>query len=138
MRASALADPSAGERDPQLEEANRRAEAHTPGDASSPSPSHSDITKSFSLISRLMSPEVEATDERRVHAQAQTMRSTAEMQGWIAKVHASIEAFGGHISMDRSSTTREMLAADDDAGESAGRVAAGGEEDEDGGWKVVL
>ena len=63
VRAPALADPSAGGRDPQLEEANRHAEAHTPGDASSPSPSHSGTTKSFSLMSRLMSPEVEATGE---------------------------------------------------------------------------
>ncbi|KAF7791677.1 hypothetical protein EIP86_002700 [Pleurotus ostreatoroseus] len=107
----------------QLEEANKRAEAHTPGgDAPSPSPSHSGTTESFSLISRLTSPEVEAADER-----AQTVRSTAEMQDWIAKARASIEAFGGYISMGGPSATREMLAADDDADAGEGRAEGEGE-----------
>lgn len=111
----------------QLEEANKRAEAQG---MDAPSPSHSTTTESFSLVSRITSPEVESDEMSaavHAHAATATVKSTAEMQDWIAKARASIEAFGGYISMGGPSATREMLAGDDDYEGRAGATREDGE-----------
>lgn len=84
----------------ELEDAQRKADAR-PVDAPSPS-----TTESFSLVSRITSPEVESEADAQVH------KTDAEMLDWITKARASIEAFGGYISMGGPSATRDMLAGE--------------------------
>ena len=93
----------------QLEEATKKAQAQQSHPIDAPSPSAR--SDSFSLVSsRITSPEVE--QEAGVF-QDGVYKNDAEVQDWIAKARASIEAFGGYISMGGPSATREMLADDD-------------------------
>ncbi|GJE88589.1 Zn(II)2Cys6 transcription factor [Phanerochaete sordida] len=93
----------------QLEEANRRvklAQAASASNAPSPS-SATDFSFVSMSDSRLMSPEL---DDGTVG----TLRSTADMQDWIAKARESIQAFDGYINMGGSGVERGDLVADEE------------------------
>lgn len=109
----------------QLEEANKKAleaQSNPPFDA--PSPSQSATTESFSMISRITSPEIE--HDAALPPSPDVHKTNAEVQDWIAKARASIEAFGGYISMGGPSATREMLAGDEDDEDSAEEPTSAG------------
>ncbi|KIP11212.1 hypothetical protein PHLGIDRAFT_159580 [Phlebiopsis gigantea 11061_1 CR5-6] len=103
----------------KLEEANKKAErAQAAQTSNAPSPAS---TTDFSFISlsdsRLMSPEIEgcADDANASPAAsaAAASRSNADVQDWIAKARASIQAFDGYINMGGSSVARSALVADE-------------------------
>ena len=100
----------------QLEEANlKRGEAKEPFNA--PSPTHSATTNTdrlslASLPTSSLTSEVD--DGSEVRSTAGDHIDKPDVLDWIAKARASLEEFGGYISMGGPSATRGMLGGDDD------------------------
>lgn len=133
----------------QLEEANlKRGEAKEPFNAPSPTHTATTNTDRLSLVSLPSSSLTSEVDD------ASEVRSTTgdhidkpDVLDWIAKARASLEEFGGYISMGGPSATRGMLGGDDDEvdGSPGTRTPGGGDEyefsvldEDDGGSQTEL
>ena len=116
--------------------ANKKAaEAHAIDSASSPS-AHSTTTESFSVVSnRISSPEVEEDVPNMYLSQQQQVRTTADVQDWIAKARESIQAFDGYIDMVGPGVRASDLLEDAD-GEGKDGDGLEFDEDEDDGMSA--
>lgn len=104
----------------QLEEANRsRSEvSHSREPSNAPSPTHSaantDRLSSVSLPTSSSYTFLDTDDAGEVRSTSGEHIARTDVLDWIAKARASLEEFGGYISMGGPSATREMLGGDED------------------------
>lgn len=94
----------------ELEAMNRQFEEHRSPAYRPPSPSHSTISDSLTLVSSNPPPDFQRSRRDTVD----TTQTNAHVTDWLARARESIDAFGGYIDLGDSSATDELRAIDED------------------------